>query len=266
MYQILHFMATILFDQIVYGPVRSRRLGVSLGINLSPPDGKRCTFDCIYCECGLNSERKTSNPAPMREAVGKALSEKLLQLNTEGLYPDRITFSGNGEPTMHPDFDGIIDDTIEIRSKLCPSAKIAVLTNSTMLHNNSVIRALCKVDENLMKLDAATDRLIKQIDQPVMDGLSAGKLIEQLMCFNGKLTIQTIFLQGEHLGVRVDNTLDEDVELWIEALKKIRPHKVMIYTINRETPVKTLQKAPLESLEKIAAKARNVGMNVTIAV
>ncbi|MDR0573074.1 MAG: radical SAM protein [Tannerella sp.] len=258
-------MSTILFDKIVYGPVHSRRLGVSLGINLSPTDGKRCTFDCIYCECGLNAEHHAHTPAPFREDVKKALTEKLAQMKTEEMYPDVITFSGNGEPTVHPDFAGIIDDTLEIRNKFCPEAKVAVLSNSTMLHKEDVVQALCNVDENLMKLDAARDELIGQIDQPVIHDFTAAKLIEQLGRFNGKLVIQTIFLQGEHNGVRIDNTRDEEVDRWIDALKKIRPEKVMIYTISRETPVKTLQKVPMETLEKIADKVRIAGFPVSVS-
>ena len=258
-------MSTLLFDEIVYGPVHSRRLGVSLGMNISPADGKRCTFDCIYCECGLNAQRRTQTSAPSREEVKKALNEKLTQIKSEGIVPDVITFSGNGEPTMHPDFAGIIDDTLELRDRLCPSAKVAVLSNSTMLHKEDVVRALCKVDDNLMKLDAARNDFIKQIDQPAIHDFTIEKLIEQLCCFNGKLTIQSIFLQGEHDGVQVDNTQEIDVDLWIEALKKIRPEKVMIYTISRETPVKTLQKTSIETLEKIAEKARNAGFPVIVS-
>ena len=257
----------MLFDQIVYGPVYSRRLGVSLGINLSPTDGKRCTFDCIYCECGLNAEHITHRRPPMREAVSVALSGKLLQLKKEGVAPDSITFSGNGEPSMHPDFEKIIDDTIEIRNTICPSAKIAVLSNSTMLHKAGVVRALNKVDENLMKLDAASEELFALIDQPVrpVTSFSVKKIIGDLQLFDGKLTIQTMFLKGELQGAPIDNTCDETVDLWIEALQKIRPEKVMIYTISRETPVKTLQKIPLEKLEKIADKVRKAGLPVTVS-
>jgi len=257
-------MPTILFDKIVYGPVTSRRLGVSLGINLSPTDGKRCTFDCIYCECGLNAERKTCRPSASREAVSRALSEKLLQLKTEGVVPDRLTFSGNGEPTMHADFEAIIADTIAIRDTICPSAKIAVLSNSTMLHKKGVVRALCKIDENLMKLDAATDELISQIDQPVKNVLSVRKIIDHLCLFDGRLTIQSMFLKGEHKGIVIDNTCDEAVEGWIEALKKIHPENVMIYTISRATPVKTLQKIPSATLEIIADKVRKAGFRCEV--
>ena len=258
-------MATLLFNEIVYGPVHSRRLGVSLGINLSPTDGKQCTFDCIYCECGLNAMHKARLTHPSREEVKKTLSVKLTCLKAGGIIPDRITFSGNGEPTMHPHFAGIIDDTLAVRDLLCPTAKVAVLTNSTMLHQPEVVQALCKIDENLMKLDAASDTLIQLIDQPVKKDFTAEKLIEQLRGFNGKLTIQSIFLRGEHQGVTVDNTHDEDVDLWIEALKIIRPQKVMIYTINRETPVKSLQKVPVETLEKIAKSVKQADFEVTVS-
>jgi wyosine [tRNA(Phe)-imidazoG37] synthetase (radical SAM superfamily) len=258
-------MSTLLFDEIVYGPVKSRRLGVSLGINLSPADGKRCTFNCIYCECGLNEERRTKTPAPSRGEVKQALTKKLVEMTAMGLCPDVITFSGNGEPTMHPDFAGVIDDTLEIRDKLCPAAKVAVLSNSTVLHKEEVMQALGKADENLMKLDAASNDLIGQIDQPAIHDFTAEKLIEQLCRFNGKLIIQTIFLKGEHNGVFIDNTCDEDVAQWIEALKKIRPQKVMIYTLSRETPVKTLQKASPETLEQIAEKVRQAGFEVSVS-
>ncbi|MDR0698946.1 MAG: radical SAM protein [Tannerella sp.] len=258
-------MSTILFDEIVYGPVKSRRLGISLGINLSPVNGKRCTFNCIYCECGLNEERRTKAPAPSRENVKQALTKKLTEMTVGGIRPDVITFSGNGEPTMHPDFAGIIEDTLEIRDKLCPTAKIAVLSNSTMLNKEEVIQALCKADENLMKFDAANDDLIEKIDQPEIHDFTAKKLIEQLYRFNGKLIVQTIFLRGEHNGVYIDNTRDEDVAQWIEALKKIQPQKVMIYTISRETPVKTLQKIPMEALEQIAEKVRQAGFAVSVS-
>ena len=255
----------ILFDKIVYGPVHSRRLGVSLGINLLSADGKQCTFDCIYCECGLNAERKACLRPPAREEVRTALSEKLLQLKANGISPDSITFSGNGEPTLHKDFAAIIEDTLIIRAQLCPSAKVAVLSNSTMLHKVDVVRALCKIDDNLMKLDAATDELIGIIDQPLQQAFTVRQVIDNLLLFNGKLTIQTMFLKGEHKGVYFDNTCDENVALWMKALKTIHPEKVMIYTISRETPVKTLQKIPISKLEQIADKVTNAGFQVIVA-
>jgi wyosine [tRNA(Phe)-imidazoG37] synthetase (radical SAM superfamily) len=258
-------MATLLFDEIVYGPVQSRRLGVSLGVNLSPADGKRCTFDCIYCECGWNRDRRTKTAAPSREAVKQALTQKLAEMTARGFAPDVITFSGNGEPTMHPDFAGVIDDTLDIRNRLCPATKVAVLSNSTALHKEEVMQALCRVDENLMKLDAATDDLIGRIDQPAIHDFTAEKVISQLCRFNGKLIIQTIFLKGEYHGDSIDNTRDEAVAQWLEALKRIRPRKVMIYTVSRETPLATLRKAPVELLERIAEKVRQAGFDVSVS-
>lgn len=258
-------MSTILFDQIVYGPIHSRRLGISLGVNISPSDGKRCSFNCIYCECGLNEERPAHKRAPRREEVRHALESKLLQMKTEGVSPDVITFSGNGEPTMHPEFGGIIDDTIALRDRLCPEAKVAVLSNSTMLHKEDVFQALLKVDENLMKLDSVSDERIRQIDDPEMKDFTAEKLIRQLKRFNGKLIIQTIFLRGERDGIIIDNTSDEEVAKWIAALKEINPQKVMIYTIDRETPVKSLQKISLDELNAIAERVREAGFEVSVS-
>jgi wyosine [tRNA(Phe)-imidazoG37] synthetase (radical SAM superfamily) len=258
-------MATSLFDKIVYGPVKSRRLGVSLGINISPSDGKRCTFNCIYCECGLNEDRRTKNHAPKRDDVRQALIESLTKMAMEDVLPDVITFSGNGEPTMHPEFAEIIDDTIDIRNRLCPTAKVAVLSNSTMIHKQKVVEALHKVDENLMKLDAVDDKLIRIIDQPELNDFTAKKIVEQLQIFKGKLIIQTIFFRGKYKGELFDNSISEHVDRWIEALIMIDPYKVMIYTINRDTPVKNLEKLSVDELESIAVKVRNAGFDTTVS-
>jgi len=258
-------MSTILFDQVVYGPIHSRRLGVSLGINISPPDGKRCSFNCIYCECGLNEERPAHSRAPSREEVKQFLENKLLQMKSEGLCPDVITFSGNGEPTMHPEFALIIDDTINLRDRLCSEARVAVLSNSTMLHKENVFKALLKVDESIMKLDSVMDERIRQIDDPEIRDFKADGLIRQLMRFDGKLTIQTIFLRGVRDGVIIDNTSPEEVLRWIEAIKAINPRKVMIYTIDRETPVKSLQKVSEDELNGIAARVREAGFEVSVS-
>ena len=258
-------MTMLLFDQIVYGPVNSRRLGVSLGLNISPADGKRCSFNCIYCECGLNEERPAKQQAPFRDNVQNALKTKLLQMKTERYLPDVITFSGNGEPTLHPEFAGIIDDTLALRNRLCPQARVAVLSNSTMLHKESVFQALSKVDDNIMKLDSAVDRRIRQIDDPENKHFSSAELIHRLCRFNGQLIIQTIFLKGMRNGIIIDNTNDNEIMAWIEALKKINPRKVMIYTINRETPVKTLQKISQSELESIAEQVRKEGFEVSVS-
>lgn len=258
-------MGTFLFQDIVYGPVHSRRLGVSLGVNVSPADGKRCTFNCIYCECGLNEERPATTKAPRREEVRGALEAKLLQMAAAEAYPDVITFSGNGEPTLHPAFAGIIDDTLALRDRLCPQAKVAVLSNSTMVWKDAVFRALCRVDENIMKLDSATDALMRQIDQPVQAGFTCGEVIRQLCRFDGKVCVQTIFLRGERDGAVIDNTGDAAVGAWLEALKEICPRRVMIYTVDRETPVRSLRKVPKEELEAIADRVRAAGFEVSVS-
>ena len=258
-------MSTFLFNQIVYGPVQSRRLGVSLGVNISPTDGKRCSFNCIYCECGLNEERPAKKKAPLREEIRNSLKERLLQMESDGAHLDMITFSGNGEPTLHMEFEGIIDDTLELRNRLCPQARVAVLSNSTMLHKDDVFRALCKVDDNIMKLDSVSDMLIRQIDDPGNKHFSSAALVRQLCRFNGRLIIQTMFLRGKRDGVVIDNTGKEDITAWIDALKRINPRKVMIYTISRETPVKLLQKISSSELEAIAERVRNEGFEVSVS-
>jgi wyosine [tRNA(Phe)-imidazoG37] synthetase (radical SAM superfamily) len=258
----------LLFKEIIYGPVRSRRLGCSLGLNVSPSDGKRCTFDCIYCECGLNAERPAYKSVPDAKETGEALRAKASQLLAECVVPDVFTFSGNGEPTMNPHFAEIIDAVIKIRNETFPKARVAVLSNSTMLHKDTVVAALMKADELIMKLDAAEERLVALIDRPAAKGFTAAKVIEQLRRLGeacGKLTVQTMFLRGEHCGEHIDNTTADAVAQWLAALKEIRPQKVMIYTISRETPVKSLQKVSEAELEAIAVQVRAEGFEVTVA-
>lgn len=259
------YMSTILFDKIVFGPVKSRRLGVSLGMNLLPPDGKFCSFDCIYCECGLNDERKTTTRLPTREEAKKQLEETLLAMQAEGTVPDVITFAGNGEPTMHPQFAGIIDDTIELRNNYFPKAKIAVLSNATMIKRKSVFDALLKVDDRILKLDSVLDSRIQQLNAPYSPSFTYEWLVENLKIFEGNLTIQTMFLNGEHKGESVSNMTEEEISGWINALKEIKPRQVMIYTIERETPVKELKKATKEELDAIADRARKEGFDVLVS-
>ena len=258
-------MPTILFDRIVFGPIHSRRLGVSLGINLLPPDGKLCSFNCVYCECGLNEERRTNTRLPGREETREALRQKLVEMRAEGLKPDVITFAGNGEPTLHPDFGGIIDDTIALRDELCPSAKIAVLSNATMIRRPEVFRALSRVDDNILKLDSVLDSRIRQIDVPNLPNFSFEELKKQLCRFEDNLIIQTMFLRGEVNGEPVDNMTEEEIAGWLDALREIRPKQVMIYTIDRETPLKGLRKASPEDLDGIARRAREAGFDVTVS-
>jgi wyosine [tRNA(Phe)-imidazoG37] synthetase (radical SAM superfamily) len=247
-------MSTFLFDKTIFGPVQSRRLGVSLGINLLPNQSKLCSFDCIYCECGWNPDsKKVKAILPERDEVKQLLEKKLRQMKGEEKLPDVITFAGNGEPTMHPDFSQIIDDTIELRNQYAPKARIAVLSNSTMLFKKSVVDALLKIDDNILKLDSAFPETIKIMNQPV-GKFDLNKLIEQLIQFNGKLIIQTMFLKGSFSGQNFDNTSDREVDNWINILKRIKPEKVMIYTIARDTPANTLEKIPEYTLHEIAAR------------
>ncbi|MDH8701915.1 wyosine [tRNA(Phe)-imidazoG37] synthetase (radical SAM superfamily) [Dysgonomonadaceae bacterium PH5-43] len=258
-------MATFLWDKIVFGPIKSRRLGASLGINLLPISRKVCTFDCVYCECGFNIDGKGNNKFPTKEEVKTALENKLKEVKENKETVDSITFSGNGEPTLHPDFEIIINDTIALRNKYFPNAKISVLSNSTTIDRSSVFSALEKVDNNLLKLDAGFDFLIKNIDQPVNNKFNTDSLVDNLKQFKGNLTIQTIFLRGEHNGKSVDNTTPENLNSWLNLIKEIKPKAVMIYSLDRETPSKTLEKVSKEELETIADKVRANGIEVTVA-
>lgn len=247
-------MATFLFDSTIFGPIQSRRLGVSLGINLLPNDQKVCSFDCIYCECGLNPKhRKEKAVLPTRVEVAEQLERKLQQMGAEGQLPDVITFAGNGEPTIHPEFPGIIDDTIELKNKYAANCRIAVLSNSTMLHQSAVVEALKKIDDNILKLDSAVAETVQLMDGP-NGRFSLEETINLLGQFNGTQVIQTMFLRGNINGKMLDNTTDVEVEAWIDAIEKIAPLKVMIYTIARDTPIKTLEKVSVDAMNAIAAR------------
>ncbi len=254
----------ILFDQIIFGPIRSRRLGLSLGINLLPIDAKICSFNCIYCECGFNTNMQES-PIPTRQHVKEALEAKLNEMVGENQIPDVITFAGNGEPTLHPEFDKIIDDTIALRDLICPTAKVSVLSNSTKIHKPYIFSALNKIDNNILKFDSAIDRTMKLMDCPVGTHVNVDWLIENLKKFEGRLIIQTMFLRGEYKGEKFDNTTVEEVEAWLNALAEIRPKQVMIYSLDREAPTNTVQKVAVEELNAIAEKARAKGFDVSVA-
>ena len=250
---------TILFNSPIFGPVHSRRLGVSLGINLMPADGKICSFDCIYCECGLNGDHHTKSKRPTREEVCEGLTKVLRERHEKGEPLDVITFAGNGEPTGHPDFASIIDDTIAARDKYFPSAKVSVLSNATMLHKSDVFEALKKVDNNIQKLDTVDMAYITKVDRPCSPSYDVRKVIEQLKAYDGKVIIQTIFMRGEG----VDNTGEEYVAPWIEAVKEIAPEQVMIYTIDRETPTKGLRKAEPAILDQICERITKLNIPCT---
>lgn len=258
-------MATFLFDKIIFGPVKSRRLGVSLGVNLLPTNIKVCSFDCIYCECGRNPKKYEQKVVlPKRDEVKQKLEEKLLEMVNENLLPDVITFAGNGEPTMHPEFERIIDDTIELRDKITPNARIAVLSNATMLHKKSVFNALKKVEDNIQKLDSAFEETISVLDCP-NGNFNLQKVVEQLASFHGNVIVQTMFVRGSFKNEKIDNTSESEVSAWIELLKKIKPKQVMIYTIARDTPVETLEKILVERLNAIAAQVKEAGFDVQVS-
>ncbi|MBI9062354.1 MAG: hypothetical protein JEZ14_10240 [Marinilabiliaceae bacterium] len=258
-------MPTFLFDKVVFGPVMSRRLGVSLGINLLPVNKKICSFDCIYCECGLNGELgDKKGQLPTRQEVKEALNIKLQEMLKDGLVPDVITFAGNGEPTMHPDFEGIIDDTISIRDKQCVKARIAVLSNASRIDRKEVFEALLKVDDNIQKLDSGLLDTILLLDKPNYP-YNLKATINNLAAFKGKVIIQTMFVTGHVDDKLIDNTSEPDIESWLKALAVIQPSKVMIYTIERDTPFNTLKKVSLQQLKDIAAKAEAKGFTVSVS-
>ena len=256
-------MSTVIYPSPIFGPIKSRRLGISLGINLLPGDGKVCTFDCIYCECGLNAQRKPQSKFPTRQQVAEALQQKLEQMKVEGISPDVLTFAGNGEPTAHPDFAAIIDDTLALRNLHFPHAKVSVLTNATRINKKDVFEALKKVDNNIVKLDTVSIDYIARVDRPV-GNYNLAELIDCMRAFDGQCVIQTMFMKGTDAdGHSVDNTGDEYVEPWIDAVADIAPREVMIYTIDRETPISNLQKASPETLDDIVARLQRRGIKAS---
>ena len=257
-------MSTVIYPSPIFGPVHSRRLGVSLGINLLPADGKRCTFDCIYCECGFNKDFRPHLPLPTREEVRTALEARLKDMQANGPAPDVLTFAGNGEPTLHPHFPEIIEDTRALRDRYFPEAKISVLSNSTQVFRPEVFEALKRVDNNILKLDTVDGDYIRLVDRP-SGHYEVDRLVERLKAFEGKVIIQTMFMKGSFEGKDVDNTSDRFVEPWLKAVKEIGPSQVMIYTIDRETPDHDLRKATHEELDRIAACVRQEGLAVSVS-
>lgn len=253
-----------LFDQIIFGPIQSRRLGVSLGINLLPTDAKICSFNCIYCECGFNTTMKESS-IPSRIQVSNALEKKLKEMVSENKLPDVITFAGNGEPTLHAEFEGIIDDTVTLRDKYCPEAKVSVLSNSTQIHKPHIFAALNKVDNNILKFDSAVDKTMRIIDQPAGKHITVKWIIDHLKKFEGKLIIQTMFLKGWINGEWIDNTTSTEIDEWILALKKINPSLVMIYSLDREAPTKELEKINVDELRRIGKEVEKAGFKTSVA-
>lgn len=258
-------MQTVLFHETVFGPIHSRRLGVSLGINLMPNDGKICSFDCVYCEAGYNAQGAGNSGIPSREAVKKGLNRKLKAMIDAGEHLDVITFSGNGEPTLHPQFKEIVQDVIMLRDRFFPDAKVSVLSNSTMLKKDSVVEALKKVDNNILKLDSAIASSLRLINQPTSNGILPEGIIADLKKFNGKCIVQTMFLRGEHNGKLIDNTTDVEVNELIKAYTEIAPQEVMIYSIDRKTPEENLVKVEKAELEAIGKRIEAAGIKVIVS-
>lgn len=252
-------MSTFLNASPIFGPVRSRRLGVSLGVNMMPAEGKICSFDCLYCENGFNGERVCGKPHNSAEVVATALEAKLQEMREEGELPDVITFAGNGEPTAAPEFPQAIRRAVALRDELAPSAKIAVLSNGTYAARPEVHDALMLVDDNILKLDTVDADYIQLLDRPV-GPYDVEKQIEAFAAFGGHVIVQTIFLRGEYEGLSCDNTGEKYVGPWLRALERIRPHAATIYTIARETPATGLKKAPAEVLDAIAARVEALGV------
>ena len=255
---------TSLYDNIIFGPIRSRRLGISLGVNLLPIESKLCSFDCIYCECGWNDEHPGKRRFNAREDVYAMLDETLGKMVAEGTPPDVITFAGNGEPTMHPDFEAIIEDTIALRDKHCPAAKVSVLSNATQIHREDVRRALKRVDNNILKLDSAFDATVQLMNKP-QGNYTVARTVELLKMFEGDFILQTMFLRGEYLGERVDNTTEEEVAAWLKIVEELKPKQVMVYSLDRDTPCQTITKVEKDDLRDIGDRVEALGIPCSVA-
>lgn len=247
------------FDDIVFGPISSRRLGTSLGVNILPSKGKLCNFDCVYCECGWNKDGVGDRRFPLYAEVVEALEIKLTQLYAEGVKVDSITFSGNGEPTMNPDFPQIVDGTIALRDRFYPDAKVSVLSNATLVSRATVFEALRKVDNPIMKIDASSDALASQINKPA-GAYSISDVVEGLKRFNGDFILQTMFLKSPHF----DTAAPEALERWMDIVRELRPREIMVYTIDRQTPDKSLSKYTVDEMAAMVQPLVDDGFKIQI--
>lgn len=254
-----------LYPSPVFGPVHSRRLGVSLGINLLPADGKVCSFDCIYCECGYNNNFRSHARMPRRKEVKDALRKTLEDMRKNGPKPDVLTFAGNGEPTAHPHFSEILEEVIKLRDEFFPDCKISVLSNATRILNPKVFEALKRVDNNILKLDTVSPSYIKMVNRPTDRNLNLEAIIAKMREYGSQCIIQTMFLKGKHQGVDVSNVSDKFIQPWLEIIRYIGPSKVMIYTIDRPTPSPLLEKATKEELDSIADRVRALGLDCQVS-
>lgn len=251
------------FDNIVYGPIKSRRLGNSLGVNLLPKHGKLCSFDCVYCECGWNKDGRKDSQLPSLEEVREALKAGLEHCKSSNIQIDTITFSGNGEPTIHPDFPEIIDYVITLRDKLFPQAKISSFSNCTQLHRPGIKEALAKTDNPILKLDSGIESIAELIDRP-QSNYSIEDIVEQLKWFKGNFVLQTMFLKGEINGRFIDCTDPETAAPWVKIVLELHPREVMIYTLDRVPPLSTLEKVTVERMRAVSQPLIDAGIEVQI--
>lgn len=257
-------MGTFLFRNVVFGPVLSRRLGLSLGINLLPLNRKICNFNCIYCECGwTETDQIPMEEYPPRELIREKLNERLEELAQQNQLPEAITFAGNGEPTLHPHFPEIIDDTIEARNRFAPDAKVSVLSNASGILDEKIFHALKKIDNNILKLDAGNAETLQKINRPLVN-CDLNLLVERMKSFQGEIIIQSLFLRGEVDGMPVDNLSDKEIGEWLELVCKIKPSLVMIYPVARATPGGGIEKVTPEELNAIAARVNACGIETMV--
>lgn len=247
------------FDDIVFGPITSRRLGSSLGVNLLPSKGKLCNFDCIYCECGWNKDGALDRRFPPFEEVKSALQERISTLAAEGTPVDSITFSGNGEPTLHPDFAAITEVALELRDRFYPDAKVSVLSNATMIGREDVRNALKRIDNPILKIDASDDAIIQALNRPV-GTYRLSDVIGWMKEFNGEFILQTMFLRSPDF----DLSAQAQLEGWRNIVRELRPREIMVYTIDRETPDKALEKYTVEEMEQFVAPLIKEGFKVQV--
>ena len=257
-------MPTFLNDSPVFGPVQSRRLGVSLGINLMPATGKICSFNCAYCENGLNEQRRTSSDYVSLDELEWVLKKKLTNMTANGIQPDVLTFAGNGEPTASPLFAQAVDLVRELRDVYAARARISVLSNGMFADKPSVHHALLQVDDNILKLDTVNAAYIELLNKP-QGAYDVNERIAAYAAFNGHIKIQTIFVSGTLAGTSMDNTSEAYVAPWLDALEMIGPQQVFIYTIAREVPIATLTKVSPAVLDGIAQRVRERGLHVVVS-
>ena len=252
-----------IFSTNIVGPIHSRRLGISLGVNLLPKDGKVCSFDCLYCECGWNADHRGGH-LPDADEVMHELETKLQTMHAAGEALDVITFAGNGEPTLHPDFPRVIERTLQLRDQYYPEVKVSVLSNATQIGKEAVRSALLRVDNNILKIDGAFDETVHLIDQPADSHYTVLQVIEWMKTFRGQLIVQTMFVRGEHNGQRVDNTTPQEVAAWCDLMREVRPHQIMVYSLDRPTPEPLLTKVSKEEMTQLVAPLLAEGFNIQI--